>query len=164
VLEHAARDDSALHHLVRIRDLEPQRLGGAAARRGGQQTQLRVLVGQHQHAVAERDLGVADPAVRHHERLAAPCRAERGDVELHGGARVGRRQVRRDGVQRQFRRGSGGGRGLGDGGVLRRAEQCALEARPQVTGELRVGDGGSVRSVEGVEGVRHRGPPSPSAV
>ena len=58
------------------------------------EAELWVLVGQIQHASRERQLGVADAAVVHHDRVADDGGAQGIAVPCDGGSRVGDGQVR----------------------------------------------------------------------
>ena len=79
--------------------------------RGCSQSDLGILVGQVEHAAAEREFGVADAPVVHDDRLADHRRAQRVDVPVDGVARAGDGEVRQRG-------GSGhGGLGRRRGGV-----------------------------------------------
>jgi hypothetical protein len=154
-LQDAAMCEGTFDRRVGVGDLEVQRLARPTAVDRGQQVQLRELLGEHQHAVADDDLGVPDPPVGHQDRLSAAPGAERFGVERDRGLGVGDGQVGGDGVQRH---------GIGRRGLLLRREQGALDAGAQSTDELRVGRDGRRRSAQGVERVDHREPPSPSAV
>jgi hypothetical protein len=153
--QHAATGDGPLDRGVRVGDLDVQRLARAAAVDRGEELQLRKLLGQHQDAVTDDDLGVPDPPVRHQDRLAAAPRAERVGVERDRLIGIGDGQVRGDGVRR---------RPLRRCGLAVRGEQRALDAGPESAGEPRVGRDGHRRAAQGVERVGHRDPPSPIAV
>jgi hypothetical protein len=91
--------DGPLHDGVGISHLQPQRLAGPAPVQRRDEPHLGVLVGEHEHAVADLHLDVADAPVGHHDRLVAPAGAERVGVEGDGGAGVDDGEVRREGVQ-----------------------------------------------------------------
>jgi hypothetical protein len=69
----------------------------------GFQPDLGILVGQIEHTTGDRELGVPDAAVVHHDRLADHSGAEGVDVPRDSVASIGNGQVR----QRSRPRGSG---------------------------------------------------------
>jgi hypothetical protein len=118
--------------------------------------------GEHQHRVADADLGVADRAVRVDVGLAAPLRAEHLDVPVHGAPGVGH-----DDVGGQGRRPGGGALDLDRGGRLRHGSSSGCEhllgqPLPQPPGEVGVGIDLRDGLAQSLERICHREPSSPS--
>jgi hypothetical protein len=118
--------------------------------------------GEHQHRVAEADLGVADRAVRVDVGLAAALRAEYLDVPVHGAPGVGH-----DDVGGQRRRPGGLALDAGCGGLLGHGsswggEDFPGQPQPQPPGEVGVGIDRRAGLAQSLERISHREPSSPS--
>ncbi len=81
-----------LRHRIDILEIEVQPDRRAADRRRRERAHFGVLVGQHDEAVADLELGMADPAARRVE-LHAQCGAEHLLVELDRRGAVAHDQI-----------------------------------------------------------------------
>jgi hypothetical protein len=112
--------------------------------------------GEHQHRVADADLGVADRAIRVDVELGAALRAEHLDVPVHGAPGVGHddgggQRRRPGGLALDAGRNSLLGHGSSGG-----CEDFPGQPHPQPPGELGVGIGGRDGLAQSLERICHR--------
>jgi hypothetical protein len=120
---------------------------------------LGELAGEHEHGVADAQLGVTDATVGHDDRVAEQVRVEHLDVPGDRRGRVVAREIGRERVET-------GGCVLADlefgrhGGVLPVGSELGDDASPQLFGECRTGREGSNRLAQCVEGISRHPPPA----